>query len=80
VSDHDADLARMRAEIDQAREGLKELAGVLSAFYRELFASGFTKDQALDLTKTWLLHMLGSASASQTLEQLFEHLGGEDDS
>lgn len=69
------DFARMRAEMDQAREGLKELAQTMAVFYRELCDSGFARAQALDLTKTWLLHLLGSASATGMLEQLFKNLG-----
>ena len=69
------EIARMRAEMDQAKEGLKEMAGVLADFYKELFARGLTEEQALDLTKTWFQHLLGSASASGMLEQLLK--GGE---
>ncbi len=69
------DLARMRAEMDQGREGAKELARTLAGFYKELRSSGFNRKEALDLTKTWFLHMLGSASASGMLEQLMK--GGE---
>lgn len=73
---HSDEIARMRAEIDQAREGLKEMGGILADFYKQLVASGLSEDQALDLTKTWFLHLLGSASASGMLEQLMR--GGEE--
>ena len=69
------EVARMRAEMDQGREGAKELARTLASFYKELRSQGFSKKQALDLTKTWFLHLLGSASASGMLEQLMK--GGE---
>jgi hypothetical protein len=69
------EIARMRAEMDQAREGLKEMAGILAGFHRELVESGLSQHQALDLTKTWFSHLLGSASASGMLEQL---LNGKD--
>lgn len=48
------DLARMRAESDQAREGLKEVASNLWAFYAELRQEGFTRTQAMSLTQNML--------------------------
>lgn len=72
------EIARMRAEMDQAKEGLRGLAQTLATFYRELESSGFSNEQALDLTKTWFQYLLGSASASGMLEQLLKD--GEDES
>jgi hypothetical protein len=46
----DEEIARMRAEMDQAREGLKEYTATLWTFYSELLEQGFTEAQALRLT------------------------------
>lgn len=38
------------AEMDQAIAGMKQMAHSVSAYYHELRAHGFTRDQALALT------------------------------
>jgi hypothetical protein len=52
------DLARMRAAMDQAKEGMKEFGGSLWAFYSGMIAEGFTSEQAMTLTVTFLAETL----------------------
>jgi hypothetical protein len=54
MPEHDEELARMRAQMDQGKEGLKELAGSLWAFYDALVSEGFQPDQALAVVITTL--------------------------
>jgi hypothetical protein len=72
------EIARMRAEMDQGREGAKELARTLGGFYKECRSSGSSRGQALELTKLWFTSLLGSASAAGMLEQILN--GGEEES
>lgn len=55
---HEEDLARMRAEMDQAKEGLREFAGSIRVFYLELIEAGFTSNEAMALTVAWITAML----------------------
>lgn len=48
------ELTRLRAQMDQAREGMREIAGSCWAFYSALVDEGFTPGQALDVLQTWL--------------------------
>jgi hypothetical protein len=50
----DDDIARLRAESDQAKEGMKEFAGNLWAFYSALLEEGFDPSQAITLTLSFL--------------------------
>jgi len=59
VDDHD-EFVRLRAELDQQREGLREVAGNLWVFYNELAAQGFAPSQALAITQTFLSSGIGS--------------------
>jgi hypothetical protein len=52
--DDDDDMARLRAEMDQAKEGSREFAKNLWAFYSECRAQGFNEDQAMALTLTYM--------------------------
>lgn len=52
--------ARFRAEMDQARETLGELALTVRRYYQELVEQGFTKDQALTIVVAWQATILGS--------------------
>lgn len=61
----DDPVARMRAEMDQAREATKELAGNLWAFYRALLDEGFAPEQALTLTQTFLGHLANLSRESE---------------
>jgi hypothetical protein len=54
----DDPMARLRAEADQAREGGKELAGNLWAFYAAAVSQGFTAEQAFTLTAQFLSGLL----------------------
>lgn len=69
------DIARMKAEMDQGREGLKEFAGSLWAFYAALIEKGFKEDQALKIMLAWFNSLLTANSVSSTLGDLF---GGGD--
>lgn len=55
------DIARLRAEADQGKEGLKELAGLVWSFYSGLITEGFKPDQALQLTITYLAQFMQNA-------------------
>lgn len=61
MATHDEDLARLRAEMDQAREALRELGRSLKGFYDGLLESGFTDEQAVQLTQTFLGQSLATA-------------------
>lgn len=54
----DDPVARLRAEMDQAREGMKELARNVYAFYAASSEAGFTDEQAFDLTREWVREMV----------------------
>lgn len=47
-------LAAMRAEMDQAIEGIKGMARATSAMYNELRDEGFGRGDAMKLTQTWI--------------------------
>jgi hypothetical protein len=57
-----AELARFKAEMEQARESIREVALAQRAYYEALVESGFTPEEALDLTRTWLGAALGGGS------------------
>lgn len=52
------ELARIKAEMDQAIAGLGETARALRALFTELQSEGFDEAQAMRLTSTWLRAML----------------------
>jgi hypothetical protein len=54
MSQHDEELARLRAQLDQAKEATKELAGTLWSFYSALVEEGFDGPAALSLTNSFL--------------------------
>lgn len=58
MGEYEDEMARLRAEVDQAREGLRELAGALWALYSQLVDQGFRRHQAMDITITWLTEMV----------------------
>jgi hypothetical protein len=47
-------IARMRAEMDQAREGIKEIPGVLWGFYTSAVEAGFSEAEAFRLTLKYM--------------------------
>jgi hypothetical protein len=47
-------IARLRAEMDQARETMKEFPPLLWAFYNESVESGFSEAQAFQLTISYM--------------------------
>lgn len=58
------DIARLRAEADQGKEGIKEFAGTVWSFYSALVKDGFASDQALAITLAWMAHLLGRAKGN----------------
>ena len=50
----DDPIGRLRAQADQSKEGMREFAGTLWAFYSGLMAEGFDASQAFGLTATFL--------------------------
>lgn len=59
----DDPIARLRAQMDQAKEGAREYAGTLWAFYSGLVEEGFNENQALALTISFLTAGLQSGSS-----------------
>lgn len=59
MSDEQDDMARLRAEMDQAKEGVREFAKTLWAFYSELTAQGFSEPAALALAIQFLIESVG---------------------
>lgn len=77
------DLARMRAEMDQGREGMKELAGSAHAFFSALLEAGFSEDHAIGLTGLWLTNLIQTAPLSGMASdagEMFKRLFGEGES
>lgn len=58
----DDPIARLRAQMDQARESVRELGGTLWAFHSSRRAEGFEPQEALALTITWLTEMVRLAN------------------
>lgn len=74
------DLARLRAEADQNREQMRELGRSLRGFYDGCTESGFTEEQALQLTGTFLTQALSSAAMQGIGEDALRRmLGGDED-
>jgi len=78
MSDHDAELARLRAEMDQGREGMREFAGTVHVFFDALVQAGFSEEHALHLTTAWMMQLIQTAplsgmanDAGEMLRQLF---------
>jgi hypothetical protein len=55
---HEDDVARLRAEMDQAASAAKEMARAMRSFYAELSEQGFSEEQAMTLTLGWLTAMV----------------------
>ncbi len=51
--DHDEQLAALKANVDQAVMGAAEIARAVGAYFNSLLAQGFTRDEALTLTRDW---------------------------
>lgn len=64
----DDPIGRLRAEMDQSREGMKEFAGTLWAFYAGLTQEGFDAQQALMLTVAFLTECMRSNRSSGDTE------------
>jgi hypothetical protein len=61
---HEDELAKLRAAIDQANEGMKELAAPCWTFYQALQEEGFNPDQAMTVMLSWLTTSLAKAGGS----------------
>jgi hypothetical protein len=76
-----AELARMRAETEQANETMKELAGTTRTFFEGLVDAGFCEHHALQLTQAWLTQFIQTAPTSgmaAEASKLFEQMLGEE--
>lgn len=51
---HEEQLAKMRAEMDQVREAMGEMAGGVGQFYRELRETGLSVGESVALTGEYL--------------------------
>ena len=60
----DDPIARLRAEMDQTKEGVREFAGTLRAVYTGLVGEGFDATQAFTLTVTFLSESIRRPSDS----------------
>lgn len=56
------EMARLRAQSDQARESTKEIVSSLHGFYADLVERGFTEDQAFEMTLKWMEVLNGPGS------------------
>jgi hypothetical protein len=80
---HQDELARLRAEADQSKMLMRELAATAFAFYSGCREAGFDEDQALQLTQTWLVTLIQTAPLSQLSDEtaeLFKKIFGEGES
>lgn len=59
---HEDEVARLRAETDQQKAAMKETAGGLWTFFSELLEAGFNEQQALTLTRSWMVAMVRNGS------------------
>lgn len=78
---HADDLARMRAEMDQAKEGVREFAGAAHAFYGGCREAGFGRRDALALTQTFLATVISTAPISGMVNEVAKRVDdslGED--
>lgn len=60
MSEHEENLAKLRAAADQMKEGIKEIAQTLAIYYKELKANEFTDEEAFALTMAWQNQMIAS--------------------
>jgi len=58
------------AQLDQARAGLGDMAGLLHSYYAALVSAGFNPDQAMTLTANYqgLVFAMGMLKAQETQE------------
>ena len=56
MGDDDArnEVARLKAEFDQAKEGIRQVPGLLWVFFSEAVAEGFSEEQAMMLTLEYM--------------------------
>lgn len=56
--------AGMTAQMDQAQEGVKAVAGLLGSYFRALLTEGLTRDEALVLVVDYQCYILTSGKRS----------------
>lgn len=59
---HEDEVARLRAEMDQARAAMAEVAGGTRSFFSALLDTGFDEGQALWLTSNWMVALVRNGS------------------
>lgn len=60
--EHEDQLAALRAEIDQARAHIVEMAATISAYFAALVEDGtFTRDEAFDLAREFQAIVFGNS-------------------
>lgn len=65
MSAHEEELAALRAQADQAKASMGELAGTLAEFRTSLVSKGFTSSEALMLCATWLTAAMAGAKGGE---------------
>ena len=60
MSEYEEQLGAMRAEMDQAKEALGEMASTMARYFNELVDSGFTRGEALLITINMQQSVLGN--------------------
>lgn len=60
MTEHEEQLAAMRAAIDQAVASAAELARAMAGYFNGLVAEGFTREEALVIVLAWQATIFGS--------------------
>lgn len=66
MSAHEDELAALRAQADQAKATMGELASTLAEFRRSLIEEGFAPAEALMLCATWLTALMAGAQGGSS--------------
>jgi hypothetical protein len=64
MSEHEEQLAAMRAAMDQAVAAAGEMAKAMWGYYETMVKEGFTIEQAFQLTRDWQKTLLGQKPES----------------
>lgn len=51
-------LAKIRADMDQAQEGLKDISKLVSTFYKELVSDGVPGEHATVVVTNWMTTLM----------------------
>ena len=65
MSYEEEQLAKMRADMDQARAAIGEMAGAVADFYRQLRKEGLEVGEAVALTGEYLRALFGANSSDE---------------